>query len=640
MPRLTRRRARLRFEQLEPRLALATVYVATTGSDTNNGSSGAPWRTLQKAASSVNPGDTVIVRAGNYAGFDLQRDGTPASRIVFSAEPGVLINAPNARTPDGINLEGADFVTIQGFSVVGMPRTGIRSVTNNGVIIRNNRCDQNGTWGILTGFSENVTIENNECSRSAIEHGIYVSNSADRPIVRGNVIWGNYANGLHMNGDINAGGGDGIITGALVENNIIYDNGLGGGSGINCDGVRSSRFQNNLLYENHAGGITLYRIDGGGASTGNIIVNNTVVQGETGRWALNILNASTGNIALNNIFYNEHPWKGSINCDADSLAGFVSNYNVVMDRFSTNDGESVLTFAQWRAATGQDMQSFIAAPLELFVSHATNDYQLKSDSPAIDVGTALQAPQRDLVGNPRPSGAGIDIGAFERRTGTIGTPANDIIFLRASADGTLLDVYNTDPTSGSPVLRWPMNSTQPLAIETLAGDDQLIVQLPPGRAGPPGGVRYLAGDGVNTLLVASGIIVVESSATGLLETIVADGARLSTSRLDQDVLTLLGITGRVTLQPGGGTSLLKALDFLPIVNPPLAAEQVQLLDSVDAEPASDPVPVPAPTRKAAASLDAVAARASAFRSAVDQAIVNFDLHPWLRAARVRAVRAR
>ena len=48
-------------------------------------------------------------------------------------------------------------MTIEGFTVVGMPRAGIRSVTNEGVIIRNNRCDQNGKWGILTGFSENVT---------------------------------------------------------------------------------------------------------------------------------------------------------------------------------------------------------------------------------------------------------------------------------------------------------------------------------------------------------------------------------------------------------------------------------------------------------------------------------------------------
>ena len=41
-------------------------------------------------------------------------------------------------------------------------------------------------------------------------------------------------------------GADGIISGALVENNVIYNNGLGGGSGINCDGVQNSVIRNNL----------------------------------------------------------------------------------------------------------------------------------------------------------------------------------------------------------------------------------------------------------------------------------------------------------------------------------------------------------------------------------------------------------
>ena len=77
-----------------------------------------------------------------------------------------------------------------------------------------------------------------------------------------------------MNGDINSGG-DGIITGAVVEQNIIHDNGLGGGSAINADGVQDSLIENNVLYNNHGSGIALYRIDGGGGSSGNTVINNT-----------------------------------------------------------------------------------------------------------------------------------------------------------------------------------------------------------------------------------------------------------------------------------------------------------------------------------------------------------------------------
>ena len=82
---------------------------------------------------------------------------------MFSADPGVVVDTPGpVRTPDGINLEGASYIVIDGFTVIGMPRTGIRSVTNDHVTIRNNIGDKNGRWGIFTGFSDDLLIEDNE----------------------------------------------------------------------------------------------------------------------------------------------------------------------------------------------------------------------------------------------------------------------------------------------------------------------------------------------------------------------------------------------------------------------------------------------------------------------------------------------
>jgi hypothetical protein len=147
---------RLGLERLVDRAVPATLYVGTTGSDSNDGSSDSPWRTLQHAADQVGAGDTVIVRPGTYVGFDLRTDGTAANRIVFAAQPGAAITSRNILTDDGINLEGADYVTIEGFTINGIGRAGIRSVINTGVIIRSNSCDQNGRWGIFTGFSENI----------------------------------------------------------------------------------------------------------------------------------------------------------------------------------------------------------------------------------------------------------------------------------------------------------------------------------------------------------------------------------------------------------------------------------------------------------------------------------------------------
>src|SRR6185295_58409 len=183
----------------------------------------------------------------------------------------------------------------------------------------------------------------------------------DYPVIRNNICWGNHDCGIHMNGDVNLGG-DGIISYGLVENNICYDNGFGGGSAINCDGVQHTIIQNNLLYNNHASGISLFRIDGGGGSGYNVVVNNTILQPSNGRWALNISDGSSNNIAFNNVFYSTHAFRGSISIDAASMGGFKSNYNVQTDRMSTDGGSTVITLAQWQQNTQLDSNSFIALP--------------------------------------------------------------------------------------------------------------------------------------------------------------------------------------------------------------------------------------------------------------------------------------
>ena len=391
---------------------LRTFYVDPAGTDSAAGSSTSPWRTLQKAANTVRAGDLVIVRAGHYAGLYLTTSGTATDPITFRGDPGAIVDSQNPTTPDGINLEGASYVVIESFTVTGVPRAGIRAVLNHHVTIRGNTGDLNGRWGILTGFSDDLLIENNVMSRSQAEHGIYVGNSGDRPVIRRNVVWGNRANGIHMNGDLSQGG-DGIISGAVVEANTIYDNGLGGGSGINCDGVQSSIIRNNLLYNNHASGISLYQIDGGQPARNNQVLHNTIVMASDARWAINIQNASTGNVVRNNILYNQHSFRGSVAISADSLTGFVSDTNVLMDRLSTDGGDTRLTLAAWRSATGQDLHSIVATPVTLFVDFAGNDYHLGSTSPARDAGATLSNVIDDREGAPRPQGPASDIGAFE-----------------------------------------------------------------------------------------------------------------------------------------------------------------------------------------------------------------------------------
>ena len=400
-----------------------TYYVSPSGNDSNDGlSSATAFKTLQHASDVVMPGDSVSVLQGTYTGFYHTTSGTSSLRIVFAAQPGVMINEPNATTDDGINLEGASYITIEGFTVADVPRTGIRAVDDTGVIIRNNMCDHCGVWGILTGFSENILIEGNICTNTVEQHGIYFGNSADNPVIRNNTCYGNHDCGIHMNGDVSLGG-DGIISNALVENNIIHDNGTGGGSAINCDGVQNSRIQNNLLYNNHASGIALFRIDAGGGASNNVVVNNTILQAADARWGLLIDGGSTGNIVFNNIIWSDHAFRGSIAIDAASISGFHSNYNIVTDRMSTDDGNTVISLAQWQQATQSDSNSFIATPAELFINVANNDYHLSPVGPAIDKGAdsyySMLAPLNDFENETRPLsffGYLFDIGCDETQT--------------------------------------------------------------------------------------------------------------------------------------------------------------------------------------------------------------------------------
>ena len=41
---------------------------------------------------------------------------------------------------------------------------------------------------LRSGFANDLLVENNTASRSKTQHGIYVSNSGDRPIIRNNTI--------------------------------------------------------------------------------------------------------------------------------------------------------------------------------------------------------------------------------------------------------------------------------------------------------------------------------------------------------------------------------------------------------------------------------------------------------------------
>ena len=101
-----------------------SFYVATTGDDSNPGTEGAPWRTVQHAANTVRAGNTVYVRGGIYEELVSINASGDASNgfITFKSYPGeTAVLDATTFTPTGrtgvLTIQNKSYVRIEGFEI-------------------------------------------------------------------------------------------------------------------------------------------------------------------------------------------------------------------------------------------------------------------------------------------------------------------------------------------------------------------------------------------------------------------------------------------------------------------------------------------------------------------------------------------
>lgn len=174
----------------------ATHYVSKEAgaSDANPGTLASPWRTLQKAANSANPGDTILVRGGVYPeNVIFSRSGTSGNPIVFQAYPsetpivdGTSLNFANLPEDSLFQLLDVNWITIDGFELRNL-RSSSTSRTPKGIFIAG-ACN-----GIEILNCRIHDIENNSTTSNGNAHGIAAYGWSNQPIqnlrIEGNELY-------------------------------------------------------------------------------------------------------------------------------------------------------------------------------------------------------------------------------------------------------------------------------------------------------------------------------------------------------------------------------------------------------------------------------------------------------------------
>jgi hypothetical protein len=378
------------------------------------------YDTIQAAVDEAGAGDMVLVFEGAYEGFQVERGGDPGSPLVIRANGTNVVIDRDGPTGDGVRLQNVSYVTLEGFRITGVSDRGVahRGATpetpSHGLIIRSNTVESSGTEGMYLSEVADSLVEGNRITGAGASgadrtHGIYLANAgSDNTTLRGNIISGSGTAGIHFNGDLSVGG-DGIISGLVVEDNIIHGNGQ---NGLNMDGVQDSLIRNNVIYGNASNGIRAYAIDAAEGPTGLVIVNNTIHVPDGAGWCVRITEDLGGNVVFNNILMNDDDSNGSI--ALDDTSGFASASNAVVDSFTPDRDDTYLSLTEWQAL-GYDAGSFLATPAALFTDASSGDYLILEGCAAVDAGLDAfeghDAPDADIRGNPR-TGA-VDLGAYE-----------------------------------------------------------------------------------------------------------------------------------------------------------------------------------------------------------------------------------
>ncbi len=417
-------------------------YVSLEGDDNHPGTLDQPWRTIQKAADTLQPGDTVFIRGGTYQEHvQVHINGSPGDPITFRNYPGetVIIDGqggiPTNRYAGLIQIDARDYIQMIGLHVINSNSYGIKVTgSSDHILVQDCEVAHSKDGGIIfetyQGSPTNVTVDgcevhgNNARGLDAAHEAISMD-GVDTFEIMNNHVYDNGEEGI----DAKVGSSNGKIHHNRVHDNngpniyvdaadniLIYNNEVFGTRGVkpgimlavedyaSKDVTFNVDIYNNLIYDNNSGiGFWIESSAMDYASIHNVrIINNTIHSNESngGLWIMNApTNGYSDIVVRNNIFW-ENDANGLDEIRDSTTSGQFSSFNVDHNLFES--GAMSDTYGEVPVLTS-DVR---------FVDTYQHDYQLLPGSPAIDSGADVEF-LTDFDGNPRTQGAGTDIGAFE-----------------------------------------------------------------------------------------------------------------------------------------------------------------------------------------------------------------------------------
>ena len=395
-----------------------TFYVDNSGSPAcangaSNGSQTSPWCTIPYGISRMAGGDTLIVKAGTYAGeFTITGpSGTSGAHTTIKTAPGatVILSGPGFNSGRIKITGGCSFIDFIGFTITNYNQglyldddvgtsTPCSNVTVDGVTIHDVGQEGIAVRAGSASGPRNFVIKNSTVYNTGRldpnqnGEGIYLGNSSAIDVTNGVTLLNNTIHDvtsecIELKGDSH----DNIVDGNNLSHCITSGAGFGNGGGaIEIDEPRNTTTDPHQIVRN------------------NVIHDLPNASGVTKRG----IRAGTGATIYNNILYNIGSSYSCILSNSSNYSRLI--YHNTVDCSASNAVVNSGTTADIRNNLGPAGTNNLTISSSYFVNYSAHDYRLLSSSAPINAGANLAATvPKDIAGTSRSTNGLPDLGAYE-----------------------------------------------------------------------------------------------------------------------------------------------------------------------------------------------------------------------------------